>query len=254
MYFKDEGIILNSYNSSDADKIVEILLKNRGRNKVVFKGIKKSKSTKLNSADLGNFVEVFLYKKNNEQMPYVREIKVRNHFSKIKNDHIKFLHLNYICELFLNMAHFEEANIKLFNFLYKVLRVLLNIETGQLGILLQYIKFRLIQVSGIMPDFNSCHSCHTASLPLKFFSQAGEIICQACEPQYRGDFVKIDKGFTEQVFRINDHRIEKIGDLIIQKKYIDKLDKVFTGIIINYINRDLKSHKILYKMMKDMNI
>ncbi len=253
MYYKDEGIILNSYPSTEADNIVEILLKHRGRISLVFKGVKKSKSRKLNSADMGNYVEVFVYRKNKEQLPYLREIKVKNHFYKIKKDHIKFLYLNYISELFLNFAHPGEVNSKLFNFLLKVLVRLKDFQQKiQLEVFIVYIEFRLIQVTGIMPDFRACHRCHLNKESLSYFFDYSEIVCKDCEKKVPGHFMHIDKKMIEYIEKINKHNIIEIESLKIDKKNISFLDKMFKNIINIYLNKELKSYSIIKKMLEEI--
>ena len=252
MYYKDEGIILNSYSSTEADNIVEILLRHRGRISVVFKGVKKSKSKKLNSADIGNYVEVFLYRKNEEQLPYIREIKVKNHFYRIKKDHIKFLYLNCISELFLNFAHPDEVNPKLFNFLLKVLIKLKNIQKIQLDKFIVYIEFRLIQVSGVMPDFQICHRCHLKKDSLSYFFDYNEIVCKVCANESNGNSTYINKQLIEYIEKISKHNIMKIDSLQIDKKNIYVLDKMFKNIIHTYLNRELKSDRILKKMLREI--
>ena len=249
MYFKDQGIILNSYESTGADRIVEILLKNRGRLSVVFKGIRKSKSTKLNSADMGNYVEIFVYRKNPEQLPYIREIKVKNHFTNIKKDHIKFIYLNYISELFLNFAHPGEANLKLYNFLLKTLSSLQRIKKNRLELFVVYIQFRLIQLSGIMPDFRTCIQCHKEK-PVRYFFVYNELICEACKKEEMENSTQIDKKFLKSIEKINKHSIIKIESLEIDRQYIIILDKIFKNIIHKYLNKELKSFKILKKMLE----
>ena len=240
MYFKDEGIILNSHASTGADRIVEILLKQKGILSVVFKGVKKSKSKKLNSADMGNYVELFLYRKNTEQLPYVREIKVKKHFSSIKKDPVKFLYLNYISELFLNNAHPGEANQKLYNFLLKTLASLKTINNSRLEILIVYIQFRLIQLAGIMPDFKDCHQCYLNIKPLYYSLGYNEVICEECKEKDQKSPIPIDKKIIEYIEKINKHSISKADSLRIDPQYVIILDKIFTNIINKYLNKELK--------------
>jgi len=254
MYYKDEGIILNSHSSTEADNIVEILLKHKGRISIVFKGVKKSKSRKLNSADIGNYVEVFIYQKNKQQLPYLREIKVKNHFYNIKKNYTKFLYLNYILELFLNFAHPGEVHIKLFNFLLKVLMKLKDLKEEYLNLFIVYIKFRLVQVAGVLPDFINCQCCHTRKDDLLYLYDSNETVCQDCKGQEESSSAVVTRTLREHLNRVNKFSIEKVNELKIEVEHISLLDKIFKNIIFFYLNKELKSEKILKKMLKNQGV
>lgn len=251
MYKKDMGIILNSHDSVESDKIVIIFLKESGKMSFVFKGVRKSKSKKLNSADLGNCVELFYYQKSNNQLPYIREIKVQNHFVNIKNNHIKYLYLHYIAELFSYLLPEHQPNIKLYNFLGKVLKELEKIHEKDLEKLMVYTQFRIIQASGILPEFNFCHDCgERESLIYKIYDN--EIYCENCVDSVIQHDISINQDLKNALAQINQSRIRDLKDLIIDSDLVKNMDIIFKNIIYKYINVELKSYKILKKILKDI--
>ncbi|MBU1078177.1 MAG: DNA repair protein RecO [Spirochaetes bacterium] len=252
MHLKDEGVILNSHDSGGSDRIVVIFLKNTGKTSFVFKGIKKSKSRKLNSDDLGNHVEILYRKKNADQLPYIQEIKVRDHFYNIKKDHIKFLYLNCLAELFMNILPAQEGNLKVFNFLLKALMTLKRIQHQELEKFMVYIQYRLVQVSGILPDFKSCSHCHKEEDDLVYRLHFNELSCQKCHTIQDDLNIRISRKFIKMIDSINRHNIDKIEDLSIDKELIKIMDKVFKNIIIKYLNKELRSYKILQTILKDI--
>ncbi len=252
MYYKDEGIILNYHDWHSSDRIVVIFLKKYGKMNFVFKGVKKSKSKKLNTADIGNYVELFYYRKHADQLPYIREINVKNHFYQAKKNHIKFLYLHFISELLLNLLPQEEANIKLFNFFLKVLLILQRISESELEKFIIYVEYRLIQVSGILPDFQTCSHCHLKKDKLIYEYDSNVMICDNCGLKHSSQNIIIDKKIMDNITNINKHNITEIESLKLSSNNIKSMDKIFKNIIYKYLNKELKSYKILQKIMEDI--
>lgn len=251
MYFKDSGIILNSYNSIDADKIVSVFFKKLGKISVVFKGIKKSKSQKLNSADIGNLTDIQLYKKNDDQLFYVKEIKIKKHFYKIKKDYIKYLYLNYINELFLFFVLPGESNEKLFNFLLNILTKLQTLDYNVLNKIIFYTEFRLIQYSGIMLDFSSCSVCQQKKELKEYLLDKNTLICASCLHPHTSEKLVINKRILNLLNKLDQCNLSNIDEIFITKEENIILEKLLYNIIITYLDKELKSYKILKEMIKN---
>ncbi|HHH14175.1 MAG TPA: DNA repair protein RecO [candidate division WWE3 bacterium] len=84
MYSLNKGIILNSYNYSDADKIFKIFTEELGIITVLGKGVRKINSKRGGLLDTLNFISFKAYQK--KDFYYLTELKTLNNFKKIKSN------------------------------------------------------------------------------------------------------------------------------------------------------------------------
>ncbi len=254
MYYKDKGIVLKSDELKDADKLVTLFLYENGKNRIVFKGVSKPKSKKVASAELGSYIEVFFYKKSKNAPSYASEIKIIKSFSKIRENPVKFLYLNYILELFLNFSLEEKKDIKLFNFLLNSLIALQRADIKSIESIVRYIEYRLIQLNGILPDFSKCNKCNKkinqdAIIDFK----ESHILCKNC-------YTFVGNKHTCSLHL--KYNVLKYIDILSKSSFkninfnipatINKEIKViFYNLIVNYLSKELKSYKIIYKMLQE---
>lgn len=249
MYYKDTGIILNAYEGKEADRIVVLLLKKYGKQSMVFKGIKKAKSKKLNTDHMGNLVELLYYKKNDHQLPYVRDIKVKNHYYAIKKNYLKYVYLNFICELFSHFSLPNEPSERLFNFLQNILMTLKEISDHQIAKLILYIEYKLLQLIGILPELKECGHCHTEKELLYYHSEKNEVYCPSCENTSVQKSITVDKKIQHYLIQLNKIKLNTVKNFFIESEKLNDLNEIFYYMMIRYLQKDLKSYKILNEMI-----
>lgn len=249
MLEKDTGIILNSRNFAEADRIVTVLFRKHGRMNLVFKGVKKSKSRKLNSAELGNAADFLFYRKNGRQPPYLKEISVRNHFQKIKKEYARYLYLNLICELFMAVSPPEESNVKLFNFLLNILFELKKTPLEGLPVFIMYIEFRLLQLAGVMPDPVRCSRCHDPSFELEYSLLLNEFFCARCRRQAEGILLPFSRELASLLGRLDRLSIKSIARLNVPGRCFAPLEQTLHNMIVHYVNREIRSRRIVTQMV-----
>ena len=80
--FKTVGIVLKRSNFAEADKIVTVFSKERGKIKVLAKGVRRIKSRRAPHLELFNQVELVLHA--GKTFDTITEAKIINDFSKLK--------------------------------------------------------------------------------------------------------------------------------------------------------------------------
>lgn len=250
MYYRDKGIVLKSDELKEADKLVTLLLHKNGRTKLVFKGVEKPRSKKVSSTEIGTYLQLTYYKKNRDYIPYVSEIKVINPFSKIREDTVKFLYLNYILELFLNFSPENEKNIKMFNFLLNSLIALQKSEIGMIESIVRYIEYRLIQLSGVLPDFLKCGVCNRKLVDDAFIDfKEDNIICKSCY-KYEKKLVPVKKEVLKYIETLSRSSFRTIETNRLERTVNDELKVIFHNLIVNYLSKELNSYMIVYNMLE----
>jgi len=248
MFYKDKGFVLKSNRMKDADKLVTLLLLNNGKTRLVFKGVMKPKSKKVSSAELGTYLEVSYKKKNDNSLIYATEVNIINSFDEIRKSPVKFLYLNYISELFLQLSLESETNKNIFYFLLNSLISLQKSEILSLEKIVRYIEYRLIQLNGIMPDFYHCAVCKKKADHLFFVPSKNHIVCETCYNNEE-DSYKLNQYVFSTIQEISNSSFKKLDKIDINGDNNRTLKNIFYTIITNYISKDLKSYGIVYSML-----
>lgn len=84
MIYKAEGIIIKTRNFSEADKIIVLLAKNKGRIEAIAKGARKSTSKKTALIDLAAYGDFRIA--TGKSLDIITEVKLINGFEAIKNN------------------------------------------------------------------------------------------------------------------------------------------------------------------------
>ena len=116
--YKLEGIIIKRKNFSEADRILTVFSKNRGKIQVMAKGVRKITSRRAAHVELLNLSSLSLHE---AKMLILTEAQTINHFSSLKNDLRKASFAFYICELVDGLNPFHQENRAVFNLLEKTL-------------------------------------------------------------------------------------------------------------------------------------
>lgn len=180
--FVTDAINLNSYNLSEADKIMVMYSKDKGLIKCVAKGCKKPKSKLGARMDLLVANQLMLYKGKN--MDTICEAKSLNTFKNNRQSIDKLFYSTYITEI---INHFgvedDPSSNEIYDLLYKALDKIANAKDKK-EVLIGVIKFQLkfMQLAGFGIELDSCLCCREQILDenMYFSSKMGGVICEEC--------------------------------------------------------------------------
>ncbi len=115
--FKTEGIVIKRKNYGEADRILTVLTKNRGKISVIAKGVRKISSRRSSHIELLN---LSIFNLHDGRMPILTEIETLNHHSGLKSDLERAGYAFYICELVDGLLPEHQENRAAFNLLQQV--------------------------------------------------------------------------------------------------------------------------------------
>jgi len=120
--YKTEGIILRKRKFGEADEIVTVFSKHRGKLKMIAKGVRKSTSRKRGNLELSNRCSLFLAEGKN--LDLVTEVEVISSFSSLKKDLVKSVYCFQILEMVERLTVEEEAHRDIFELIVQTLDLL----------------------------------------------------------------------------------------------------------------------------------
>lgn len=124
--YNSEGIILARKSFSEADRILSVFSKKKGRTSLIAKGVRKPKSKKRGSIEVFSLVKYSAAKGKN--LDIMTEVEVVNSFAKIRKNLKKVSVAYFYMETVGRLSAEDEQNEKLFSLLKRYLKRLSSVR------------------------------------------------------------------------------------------------------------------------------
>ena len=182
--YPTEAVVLRSLRLGEADRIVHLYTRERGRIGAVAKGIRKTKSRFGGRLEPLSHVALQLHQGSGELQTVTGVDLVRAH-NVVREDSYR-LNVGLIgAEAMLRLFTEQEKNDRAFTALTRFLDVLEDAATPAsrpaLDPLALSFQLKLLWLSGYLPHLTSCAECGADGVPLVGYSpQSGGAVCRAC--------------------------------------------------------------------------
>jgi DNA repair protein RecO len=154
---KDTGIVLSKKSSGEADNICTIYTKNSGKDRFIFRGLKKSTKRPRTASEPGSILDLIYYTGKSGGYNTISEFDILITFGQIRKSSDKIFSLCYILELVDLTTGLSDPNIKIFNLLSAGIETLSATLFPKHFTVFFTIKYLLLQ--GVFPDTEKCSWC-----------------------------------------------------------------------------------------------
>jgi DNA repair protein RecO (recombination protein O) len=154
---KDTGIVLSKKDFGEADHICNIYTKNSGKDKFIFKGLKKSTKRPRTASEPGSILNIIYYIGRGSSINTISEFDILANNSAIRKSSEKIFSLYFILELVDLTTGLSDPNSKIFNLLSAGIETLHNTHYPKHFIIFFTIKYLMLQ--GVFPDISRCFWC-----------------------------------------------------------------------------------------------
>ena len=245
--YKSQGLVLRQYTLGEADRILSILTPNMGKVRVVAKSVRRPHSKLRGHLDLTNIVDFSA--SHGRNLDIVTEAQVRDDHPRIRADLPLLSQAVYVCELADSFAEERSPSRNL----YLLTTVTLDLlpETDDAWLVTRWFEARLLEVSGFMPELESCVECgselrpgdHTLDLA------AGGALCPECRALGIGGKVRI----SESAMRVLRHlqrssRFRDVGTPNVGMRLKKEVEGIHTRYIRSILERSLKSEEFVKRV------
>lgn len=112
--YRIEAIVIKRRNYQEADRILTVFSKQKGKIQVLAKGVRKITSRRSSHVELLNLCVIGVHE---GKMPVLTEAESLNHYPSLKNDLRKAGYAFYVCELIDGMLAEHQENRAVFGLL-----------------------------------------------------------------------------------------------------------------------------------------
>ncbi len=193
--YRTEAVVLRSLRLGEADRVLHLYTRDRGRVGAVAKGIRRTKSRFGARLEPLSHVEVFLHVGSGELQTVTGVELVHSHHD-VREDPYRLGAGLVGLEAMLRLFSEQEANERAFAALTRFLDVADALPSraparSALDPLVLAFQLKLLWLSGYKPHLESCAECGADEVPLVAFGpQAGGGLCAGCS----GGAVSISPG------------------------------------------------------------
>lgn len=178
--YRVEGIVIRVKDLGEADRIVTIFSRERGKVRGVARGARRPRSRLSAPTQAFSHCRFLMFPR--KSLDVVSQAEVREPFFGIRQDIERMAYAAYVAELTDEMTEPDEANEPLFAILLSTLHI---IDSGfDSEVAVRAFEMKLMDVLGFRPDLNACSICGKPYGELRgvvtFLPQSGGIVCSAC--------------------------------------------------------------------------
>lgn len=208
-----EGVIVKRSNFGEADRLLEVVTLNRGKLKVVAKGVRKITSHRGGNVELLNRVRMQLFQ--GQQFYTLTEIESLDTFPKIKNNLVLSTYGSYIAELASKLIPEEQQTPGAYSLIAAVLTLL---EESPRQIFIRAFEVKFLSILGFWSPSQVWATVEIKSILEDLLKSSWEKI----------GTMKLDKSQSEELDRIIGHFLERVLESPVKSRQVMK--KIKAGI------------------------
>lgn len=241
---KTRGIVIKRTNLGEADRILTILTEDRGKIRVVAKGVRRPQ------AKMGGFLETFRF--NDYLLAEGRNLDIVTGVNTI--DNLSGISINlqgialayYIAEIADKLIEETQENSAAFDLVYVALK---EIARGKLPINLirSFFEINILALLGFKPELDHCIECRKQVIAGVFSANLGGVLDEAHKSN---DPLAVEVSQSELAML----RQMITGDLNViamnpeMLTMLSKINRISSGFLDYVVDRNLRSKEFLNEM------
>ena len=183
---RDDGIVLRTQKLGEADRIITILTRERGRLRLVAKGVRRTTSKFGARLEPFAHVDFQTFEKQGRALSMITQAEtIAPYGSSVVSDYARYTAGTAMLETAERLTEEEEPALQHYLLLLGGLRALTAGEHAP-GMVLDAYILRSLAIAGYAPSFRDCAGCGNEpaeGVPWRFFSlPAGGVVCPTCKP------------------------------------------------------------------------
>ena len=176
--YRDSGVVLRTHKLGEADRIITVLTRGRGKVRTVAKGVRRTKSKFGARLEPGMHVDLQCYEGRNLDTVTQTE-SLDSWGDSIARDYGRWTTATAILETADRLTEEREPSVQQYLLLAGALRSLAHEEHAPELVLDAYL-LRALAVAGWAPSFHDCAQCGEEGPHRAFHVASGGVLCRSC--------------------------------------------------------------------------
>ncbi len=220
---RGEGFVLRTSEFAEADIIVTLFLRDRGKRVAIAKGARRLNSRLGGVFDLLNRVEVVYYSR--DRLDLISQGTLIDGYEPVKRDLgavTSALTVARLLDRLLPLHQAEEDSYLLFERFLGLLS-----QRGD-TVLKLAVELKLLSILGHRPHLRSCVRCGDIKGPFRFLPRRGGILCRNCAVN---EGIELGSGLARALNWLISHPVEKSGVIRLSEEEAELADSIVSAYI-----------------------
>ena len=236
-FLKTRGIVVKEVNTGEADKIITIFSRNRGRISALAKGGKRPRSKLSAGSQIMSYGEYVLY--SGKELYSVNSCEVIEPFYEIRNDMEKLTYAAHFMDIVLEIIQENQPSPRLLQLLLNSLYLLAKTDKPP-ELISRVFELRALSLAGFTPHVNRCMNCGQESE--KFYSFSFEkcgFLCdrENCAASDRFS-IQLSPGASRTIQHIVYSKMDELFSFSLSPEVLTELGRITRRYLRERLERD----------------
>lgn len=173
--YRAQGIVLRTIKLGEADRIVTLCTRERGKVRAVAKGIRKTRSKFGGRLEPGSHVAIQCYE--GRELDHITQAETADIFRNIREDLDRLRRAIAMLEAVDHLAQPDESSPRLYQML---LGALTSLESYDSPVIVPAFYWKLLAYEGLRPMLDICARCGEDANFVAFDLIEGGLLCRSC--------------------------------------------------------------------------
>ena len=232
--YRDEAIVLRTYKLGEADRIVSLYSRGRGKIRAVAKGVRRTKSKFGSSLEPASIVRLQLYEGRN--LDIITQAERNVSLVAARTDLELYGQLSTVLEIVDQLGMEGESNPALYKL---TVGAVTELDRTKNPLVVAAFIAKVLKLEGVQPVIDRCVICSAKERLVAFALHEGGVLCHGCRrghPLSEQARLALADIFAGRVRHVLDTTEESVAT---------ELQALAGGIIEQHLERRLQSHNVL---------
>ncbi len=249
--FRTDGVIIKRTDFGEADRLLTLYTREKGKIKAIAKGARKPQSRKTGHVELFMCSRFLLAV--GRDLDIITQAEMINAYPALRENLVRTTYAAYCVELLDRFTVEEDPNISIYELLTAALGWLA--ETADLRLAARYYELRLLSLAGFRPQLFQCVGCGEAiqEQDQYFSAELGGILCPNCA-QKDGKARPITSVAVKVLRYLQTRKWQTVQVLNLKRPLHRELESLLHYYITYILERNLKSVEFLNRLRREASL
>jgi DNA repair protein RecO (recombination protein O) len=251
--FHTEAIVMRRTDFGEADRLLTLFSREKGKIKAIAKGARKPQSRKTGHVEL--FTRANLFIAVGKTLDIITQAETVSAHAVLRQDLVRATYAAYLVELLDRFVGKEDPHAGIYQLLADALIWLTEVETAELLLAARYYELRLLALTGFQPRLFHCVACgNPIEEQDQFFSaELGGLLCPNCYEADRN--ARPVTAVAVKVLRYLQSRPwDTVKVLRLKRPLHSELETLMHHYLTYTLERNLKSVDFLHRLRREADL
>ncbi|MEO8083555.1 MAG: DNA repair protein RecO, partial [Ardenticatenales bacterium] len=239
---KAEVIVLKRHNYGEADRVLTVYSRERGKFALIAKGVRRIASRKAGHVEPFTHARMVLAEGRN--LDVLTQVEMVDAFPRLRDDLVRTTYAYQLVELIDRFEHEDHASPATFQLLRDSLSALGDADDP--SIITRYFELHYLSLIGYRPHLFDCAMCGNALAQgdAAFSPEAGGVVCDTCAPTV-ADALPLDDAAFRVLRFLQTREIGLALRIQVQSTTRGQIEQALHGFVRHHLERELRSVEFL---------